>query len=205
MCTKQAILELLLSVKIRKSIIGWSLDLNRICSKLDFKKLQMSQPRIYFPPGMTWISPLVIQKRSLRKLHVTKIIFLHLTEDEDGFSRVAGSSIFTFQKVKRSHSMAQTGESLQSLVTQMLQPSFVAYHQLDLLNNRMTHFVFLQTASELARTPGKSVSFSSTPNAEPSTPTRPGRSEPSRTSPCVFGFAAPCVCLEITPVFLPPV
>lgn len=27
-------------------------------------------------------------------------------------SRVAGSSIFTFQKVKRGHSMAQTGESL---------------------------------------------------------------------------------------------
>ncbi|XP_030608147.1 origin recognition complex subunit 2 [Archocentrus centrarchus] len=53
-------------------------------------------------------------------------------EDEDCLSRVAGSSIFTFQKVKRSHSMAQT-------------------------------------ASELARTPGKSVSF------EPSTPTRTRR------------------------------
>ncbi|XP_063317750.1 origin recognition complex subunit 2 [Pelmatolapia mariae] len=59
-------------------------------------------------------------------------------EDEDGLSRVAGSSIFTFQKVKRSHSMAQT-------------------------------------ASELARTPGKSVSFSTTPNFEPSTPSRTGR------------------------------
>ncbi|XP_047445122.1 origin recognition complex subunit 2 [Mugil cephalus] len=59
-------------------------------------------------------------------------------EDDDGLSRVAGSSIFTFQKVKRSHSMAQT-------------------------------------ACELARTPGKSVSFSMTPNAEPATPTRTGR------------------------------
>ncbi|GAA6222425.1 origin recognition complex subunit 2 [Lates japonicus] len=59
-------------------------------------------------------------------------------EDEEGLSRVAGSSIFTFQKIKRSHSMAQT-------------------------------------ASELARTPGKSVTFSKTPNVEPSTPTRTGR------------------------------
>lgn len=33
------------------------------------------------------------------------------TEEDDGMSRVAGSSIFTFQKVKRGHSMAQTGES----------------------------------------------------------------------------------------------
>ncbi|XP_031711143.1 origin recognition complex subunit 2 [Anarrhichthys ocellatus] len=59
-------------------------------------------------------------------------------EDEEGMYRVAGSSIFTFQKAKRGHSMAQT-------------------------------------ASELARTPGKSVSFSTTPNIEPSTPTRTGR------------------------------
>ncbi|XP_029971811.1 origin recognition complex subunit 2-like [Salarias fasciatus] len=59
-------------------------------------------------------------------------------EDEDGLSRVAGSSIFTFQKARRGHSMAQT-------------------------------------ASELARTPGKSVSFSSTPSVEPSTPSRTGR------------------------------
>ncbi|KAM6919040.1 origin recognition complex subunit 2 [Xenentodon cancila] len=59
-------------------------------------------------------------------------------EDDYGLSRVAGSAIFTFQKVKRSHGMAQT-------------------------------------ASELARTPGKSVSFSSTPDVEPSTPTRTGR------------------------------
>ncbi|KAM9349330.1 origin recognition complex subunit 2 [Symphorus nematophorus] len=61
-------------------------------------------------------------------------------EDEECMSRVAGSSIFTFQKVKRGHSMAQT-------------------------------------ASELARTPGKSVSFSTTPNTEPSTPTRAGRNQ----------------------------
>ncbi|XP_042354060.1 origin recognition complex subunit 2 [Plectropomus leopardus] len=59
-------------------------------------------------------------------------------EDEEGMYRVAGSSIFTFQKAKRGHSMAQT-------------------------------------ASELARTPGKSVTFSATPNAEPSTPTRSSR------------------------------
>ncbi|XP_039671590.1 origin recognition complex subunit 2 isoform X2 [Perca fluviatilis] len=56
-------------------------------------------------------------------------------EDEEGMYRMAGSSIFTFQKGKRGHSMAQT-------------------------------------ASELARTPGKSVTFSTTPNIEPSTPTR---------------------------------
>ncbi|XP_032388018.1 origin recognition complex subunit 2 isoform X2 [Etheostoma spectabile] len=59
-------------------------------------------------------------------------------EDEEGMYRVTGSSIFTFQKGKRGHSMAQT-------------------------------------ASELARTPGKSVTFSTTPNIEPSTPTRTGR------------------------------
>ncbi|KAM4551473.1 origin recognition complex subunit 2 [Odontesthes bonariensis] len=62
----------------------------------------------------------------------------HAEEDEDGLSKVAGSSIFTFQKVRRGHSMAQT-------------------------------------ASDLARTPGKSVSFSATPNVEPSTPSRTGR------------------------------
>lgn len=58
-------------------------------------------------------------------------------DDEEGMSRVAGSSIFTFQKSRRGHSMAQT-------------------------------------ASELARTPGKSVTFNTAP-AEPSTPTRTGR------------------------------
>ncbi|XP_061791277.1 origin recognition complex subunit 2 [Nerophis lumbriciformis] len=58
------------------------------------------------------------------------------TEDEEDMSRVSGTSIFTFKKNKRGHSMAQT-------------------------------------ASELARTPGKSVSFSETP----STPTRPGCSQ----------------------------
>ncbi|XP_068427342.1 origin recognition complex subunit 2 isoform X2 [Clinocottus analis] len=62
----------------------------------------------------------------------------HAGEDEEGMYRVAGSSIFTFQKAKRGHSMAQT-------------------------------------ASELARTPGKSVTFSTSPNIEPSTPTRTGR------------------------------
>ncbi|XP_021175102.2 origin recognition complex subunit 2 isoform X2 [Fundulus heteroclitus] len=56
-------------------------------------------------------------------------------EEEDGLSRVAGSSIFTFQKVKRGNSMANT-------------------------------------ASELARTPGKNVRFLP---AEPCTPTRAGR------------------------------
>ncbi|XP_035491793.2 origin recognition complex subunit 2 [Scophthalmus maximus] len=59
-------------------------------------------------------------------------------DDDEGMSRVAGSSIFTFQKMKRAHSMAQT-------------------------------------ANELARTPGKSVTFSKTPDVEPSTPTRTGR------------------------------
>ncbi|XP_061694433.1 origin recognition complex subunit 2 [Syngnathoides biaculeatus] len=62
------------------------------------------------------------------------------TEDDDGgMSRVAGASIFTFQKNKRGHSMAQT-------------------------------------ASELAHTPGKGVSFGTTPNMEPSTPQWAGRS-----------------------------
>ncbi|XP_038162400.1 origin recognition complex subunit 2 isoform X2 [Cyprinodon tularosa] len=56
-------------------------------------------------------------------------------DDEDGLSRLAGSSIFTFQKVKRGNSMANT-------------------------------------ASELARTPGKTVSFQA---AEPCTPKRTGR------------------------------
>ncbi|CAN9503266.1 unnamed protein product [Ophioblennius macclurei] len=66
-------------------------------------------------------------------------------EDEDGLSRVTGSSIFTFQKSKRGHSMAQT-------------------------------------ASELARTPGKSVSFSSTPSVEPSTPSRTKRNHRKESS-----------------------
>ncbi|KAF7222977.1 origin recognition complex subunit 2 [Nothobranchius furzeri] len=60
-------------------------------------------------------------------------------EVDDNPSRVAGSSIFTFQKVKRSHSLAQT-------------------------------------ASELARTPGKSVSFTRDTNSEPTTPSRTGSS-----------------------------
>ncbi|XP_028987068.1 origin recognition complex subunit 2 [Betta splendens] len=60
-------------------------------------------------------------------------------EEEEGLSRVAGSSIFTFQKARRGHSMAQT-------------------------------------ANELARTPGKSVTFNTVPSVEPSTPTRTGRS-----------------------------
>lgn len=47
-------------------------------------------------------------------LHFSYIIFLGIPDDEDGLSRVAGSSIFTFQKVKRGHGMAQTGESLHS-------------------------------------------------------------------------------------------
>ncbi|KAI4809544.1 hypothetical protein KUCAC02_018419 [Chaenocephalus aceratus] len=59
-------------------------------------------------------------------------------EDDEGVHRVAGSSIFSFQKSRRGHSMALT-------------------------------------ASELARTPGKSVSFGSAPDIEPSTPTRKGR------------------------------
>lgn len=35
-----------------------------------------------------------------------------LTEDDEGLSRVAGASIFTFQKNKRAHGMAQTGKIL---------------------------------------------------------------------------------------------
>ncbi|XP_023190615.1 origin recognition complex subunit 2 isoform X1 [Xiphophorus maculatus] len=56
-------------------------------------------------------------------------------EDEDSLSRVTGASIFTFQKIRRGNSMANT-------------------------------------ASELAQTPGKSVSFNP---AEPGTPKRTGR------------------------------
>ncbi|XP_068604709.1 origin recognition complex subunit 2 [Brachionichthys hirsutus] len=63
-----------------------------------------------------------------------------MDEDGEGTSRVAGSSIFTFQKVKRGHGMART-------------------------------------ASELARTPAKSVTFSVTPDTNPSTPTRAAHSE----------------------------
>ncbi|CAL9689062.1 unnamed protein product [Knipowitschia caucasica] len=58
-------------------------------------------------------------------------------DDDESVSRGAGSSIFTFQKSRRGHSMALT-------------------------------------ASELARTPGKSVTFNTAP-VEPSTPTRTGR------------------------------
>lgn len=51
---------------------------------------------------------------------------------------------------------------------------------------------FSLTASELARTPGKSVNFSATPNFEPSTPSRTGRSEynkPSSPFPYTHLFA----------------
>ncbi|XP_011615553.1 origin recognition complex subunit 2 isoform X1 [Takifugu rubripes] len=67
-----------------------------------------------------------------------------MEDDDDGMSRVAGSSIFTFQKVKRGHSMAQT-------------------------------------ASELARTPAKTVTFGAAPDIEPSTPTRTGRDQRSES------------------------
>lgn len=45
-------------------------------------------------------------------LYITLNVSLICADDEDGMSRVAGSSIFTFQKVKRGQSMAQTGERL---------------------------------------------------------------------------------------------
>uniref|UniRef100_A0A8C4IHQ0 Origin recognition complex subunit 2 n=1 Tax=Dicentrarchus labrax TaxID=13489 RepID=A0A8C4IHQ0_DICLA len=48
-------------------------------------------------------------------LLLSHLIVPVFTEDEEGMSRVAGSSIFTFQKVKRGHSMAQTGERLHCL------------------------------------------------------------------------------------------
>ncbi|KAM4605368.1 origin recognition complex subunit 2 [Polymixia lowei] len=67
------------------------------------------------------------------------------TEDgEESMSGVAGASVFTFQKNKRSGSMAQT-------------------------------------ASELARTPGKSVTFSVTPDPDASSPTRTGRNRGSES------------------------
>lgn len=63
-----------------------------------------------------------------------------LTEDDDeGISRLTGSSIFTFQKTRRGHSLSEA-------------------------------------ASEMARTPGKSVTFNTTP-VEPRTPTRTGRNK----------------------------
>lgn len=58
-------------------------------------------------------------------LHTTYTFFLGFTEDEECMSRVAGSSIFTFQKVKRGHSMAQTGESLHSTLAIRTQQSFI--------------------------------------------------------------------------------
>uniref|UniRef100_A0A7N8Y2M7 Origin recognition complex subunit 2 n=1 Tax=Mastacembelus armatus TaxID=205130 RepID=A0A7N8Y2M7_9TELE len=67
---------------------------------------------------------------------------------------LSGSSIFTFQKVRRGHSMAQT-------------------------------------ANELARTPGKSVTFSATPYVEPSTPTRTGRSEYNSSKKVQFVSTTP--------------
>lgn len=54
--------------------------------------------------------------------------FICLTEDEEGLSRVAGSSIFTFQKNKRAHSMAQTGEILARSLPHQL--SHIVQHQL---------------------------------------------------------------------------
>lgn len=61
-------------------------------------------------------------------LHFSSIFCLGSTEDEDGMSRVAGSSIFTFQKVKRGHSMAQTGENLHLPVS--LTYTRLSWHQL---------------------------------------------------------------------------
>lgn len=74
------------------------------------------------------------------KDHLNEINYIQaLTadDDEEGMSRVAGSSIFTFQKSRRGHSMAQT-------------------------------------ANQMARTPGKNVTFNTAP-IEPSTPTRSAR------------------------------
>ncbi|KAM3865775.1 origin recognition complex subunit 2 [Diretmus argenteus] len=65
-------------------------------------------------------------------------------EGEQSVPGVAGASVFTFQKIKRAHSMAQT-------------------------------------ASELARTPGKSVSFRKASELEPSTPTRAARNNGSES------------------------
>lgn len=116
-------------------------------------------------------------------------------DDEDGVSRVAGASIFTFQKVKRGHSMAQTGESLYVL--------YMTYKHTCIVLNCLTRFqdidtsrclrtsVLLSLASELARTPAKSVTFST--DTEPSTPTRTGRSKLSQH----FSFF--CCCCNSNP------
>uniref|UniRef100_A0A8D3C4J1 Origin recognition complex subunit 2 n=1 Tax=Scophthalmus maximus TaxID=52904 RepID=A0A8D3C4J1_SCOMX len=69
---------------------------------------------------------------------------LVFTDDDEGMSRVAGSSIFTFQKMKRAHSMAQT-------------------------------------ANELARTPGKSVTFNN--KGESRTPQRSKKVQFVSTTP----------------------
>lgn len=42
------------------------------------------------------------------------------------------------------------------------------------------------TASELARTPGKTVTFGAAPDTEPSTPTRTGRGELCRSTVLLF-------------------
>lgn len=76
----------------------------------------------------------------LRFSYITFFV-CYFSEDEDSLSRVAGSSIFTFQKAKRGHSMAQTGESLQS------PPSYIqtciVWHQLHLSGDcQCLFFVF---------------------------------------------------------------
>ncbi|MED6255777.1 hypothetical protein ATANTOWER_014943 [Ataeniobius toweri] len=97
----------------------------------------------------------------------------NIEEDEESWSRVAGSSIFTFQKVKRGNSMAHTGESCQFPLTFVL---FQCFSSAGCITCHIGHFLlfvwFVDAASELARTPRKNVSFSS---AEPCTPTRTGR------------------------------
>lgn len=71
----------------------------------------------------------------------------------------------------------------------------IVWHQLRLSESRsylfisiFEHIVFVLAyiASELARTPAKTVTFSTTPDTEPSTPTRTGHSEFSGLASCLL-------------------
>ena len=67
---------------------------------------------VLLPPGTAYISMSAADDDIKVMIVSDAEFFPWLTEDDEGMSRVAGSSIFTFQKVKRGHSMAQTGENL---------------------------------------------------------------------------------------------
>lgn len=75
-----------------------------------FLSVYISRAACWEALSLIWINVKALKIYMI--LYITWNVSLIFPDDEDGMSRVAGASIFTFQKVKRGHSMAQTGERL---------------------------------------------------------------------------------------------